>query len=137
MEKYKVAVASSDGKTVDTHFGHAQSFLIFEVDEQTDAFEDVEERDVRAACNSQASCGGRIEEGDSMDLAAKALEDVDYVLVAKIGPHAIRALARYNVTAYDIVLPIDEAIKKINEFRLKIKARRNKDREVLQNGKNS
>ena len=32
MEKYKVAVASSDGKTVDTHFGHAQSFLIFEVD---------------------------------------------------------------------------------------------------------
>ncbi|MCI6798648.1 MAG: NifB/NifX family molybdenum-iron cluster-binding protein, partial [Spirochaetia bacterium] len=77
MEKYKVAVASSDGKTVDTHFGHAQSFLIFEVDEQTGAFEDVEERDVRAACNSQASCGGRIEEGDSMDLAAKALEDVD------------------------------------------------------------
>ena len=46
MEKYKVAVASSDGKTVDTHFGHAQSFLIFEVDEQTGAFEDVEERDV-------------------------------------------------------------------------------------------
>lgn len=137
MEKYKVAVASSDGKTVDTHFGHAQSFLIFEVDEQTGAFEDVEERDVRAACNSQASCGGRIEEGDSMDLAAKALEDVDYVLVAKIGPHAIRALARYDITAYDIVLPIDEASKKINEFRLKIKARRNKNREVLQNGKNS
>lgn len=54
MEKYKVAVASSDGKTVDTHFGHAQSFLIFEVDEQTGAFEDVEERDVRAACNSRA-----------------------------------------------------------------------------------
>lgn len=134
MEKYKVAVASSDGKTVDTHFGHAQSFLIFEVDEQTGAFEDVEERDVRAACNSQASCGGRIEEGDSMDLAAKAL---DYVLVAKIGPHAIRALARYDITAYDIVLPIDEAIKKINEFRLKIKARRNKNKEVLQNGKDS
>lgn len=61
MEKYKVAVASSDGKIVDTHFGHAQSFLIFEVDEQTGAFEDVEERDVRAACNSQASCGGRID----------------------------------------------------------------------------
>ncbi|MGN0739145.1 MAG: NifB/NifX family molybdenum-iron cluster-binding protein [Treponema sp.] len=134
MEKYKVAVATSDLKTVDTHFGHAQHFLIFEVDEETGAFEDVEERDVSAACASSASCGGRVQDGDFMDLTARALEDVDYVLVAKIGPHAIRALARYDVTAYDIVLPIDEAISKINEFRRKIKARRNKKTEVKQNG---
>ena len=31
--KYKVAVATSDGKTVDSHFGHVSNFLIFEVDE--------------------------------------------------------------------------------------------------------
>ena len=34
-EKYKVAVATSDGITVDSHFGHVQSFLIFEVDEES------------------------------------------------------------------------------------------------------
>ena len=136
-DKYKVAVATSDGKTVDSHFGHVSNFLIFEVDEESGKFEDVEERDVRAAC-SGGSCGGVQNESDSpcgghngavstsspMDEIAKVLSDVDYVLVARIGPHAIRALAKYDVTAYDIVLPIDEAISKINEFRKKIKERK-------------
>ena len=141
--KYKVAVATSDGKTVDSHFGHVTNFLIFEVDEETGAFEDIEDRDVQAACSggscagtqaaessgcgSGAGCGGHNGAGEgasAMDLIAKALSDVDYVLVARIGPHAVRALAKYNVTAYDIVLPIDEAIAKINEFRIKIKERK-------------
>ncbi|MBQ9283130.1 MAG: hypothetical protein IJ207_13205 [Treponema sp.] len=144
--KYKVAVATSDGKTVDSHFGHVSNFLIFEVDEETGKFEDIEDRDVKAACSggscagtqsaeessgcgSGAGCGGHNGAGhgdSSMDLIAKALSDVDYVLVARIGPHAVRALAKYEVTAYDIVLPIDEAIAKINEFRLKIKERKAK-----------
>lgn len=140
-EKYKVAVATSDGITVDSHFGHVQSFLIFEVDEDSGKAEDIGERDVRAACSdgecggSQsagaegAGCGGHNGAGEGhsqMDEIAKALSDVDYVLVARIGPHAIRALARYNVTAYDIVLPINEAIAKINEYRRKIKERKQK-----------
>lgn len=138
-EKYKVAVATSDGKTVDSHFGHVQSFLIFEVDEESGKAEDIGERDVTAACSggfcggvqsgSDSGCGGHNGAGEGhsqMDEIAKALSDVDYVLVARIGPHAIRALAKYNVTAYDIVLPIEEAIAKINEYRIKIKERRNK-----------
>ena len=138
-EKYKVAVATSDGKTVDSHFGHVQSFLIFEVDEESGKAEDIGERDVTAACSggfcggvqsgSDSGCGGHNGAGEGhsqMDEIAKALSDVDYVLVARIGPHAIRALAKYNVTAYDIVLPIEEAIAKINEYRIKIKERKNK-----------
>ena len=145
MAKYQVAVATSDGKTVDTHFGHALSFTIFAVDEDTGAFEDVEERaidtagcaggecggtvapSVQEGCGSGAGCGGRNgagAEGSVMDAIAEQLDGVDYVLVARIGPHAIRALAKRNITAYDIVLPIDEAIGKINEFRKKISARK-------------
>ena len=132
-EKYKVAVASSDGKTVDSHFGHAQSFLILEVDEESGSFEDVEERAVTAGCAGEdcgavkgsSACGNSPHEAASpLDAVAASLKDVDYVLVAKIGPHAIRALTRFDITAYDIVLPIDEAINKINEFRKKIKARK-------------
>ncbi len=134
-DKYKVAVATSDGKTVDTHFGHAQSFLIFEVDEESGCFDDIEERSVDAGCSGSscsvgkdsASCGsfGNVQETVSpLDMVAASLKDVDYVLVAKIGPHAIRSLARFNITAYDIVLPIHDAIQKINEFRKKIKARK-------------
>lgn len=144
---YRIAVATSDGKQVDTHFGHASSFLILEVDEDTGSYEDVEERAVNAACGG-GTCGsagdgsagdgsaenggvssGRSNSGDGaghdvMNSIAATLQDADYVLCAKIGPHAVRALARYNIAAYDIMLPIDEAVKKIHLFRQKIKARR-------------
>lgn len=130
-DTYKVAVATSDGKNVDSHFGHVSSFLILEVDGESGHFEDIEDRSVAAACSAGerggVSCGGRngVGEGKSaMDAIAEILEDVDYVLTARIGPHAIRALAKYNITAYDIVLPIDEAVKKISEFRQKIAERR-------------
>ncbi len=137
--KYKIAVASSDGKNVDSHFGHVDSFWIFEVNEETGSFEDIEERSITPACSGGAcsgtqnskdsGCGGRNGEGEHaspMDEIAAALSDVDYVLVARIGPHAIRALAKYKITAYDIVLPIDEAIGKINDFRKKISERKSK-----------
>lgn len=122
--KYKIAVATSDGKMVDTHFGHASRFLILDVDEDTDSFEDVEERNIAAAC-AGGNCASVVPEhsggaSDSMDAAARALCDVDYVLVARIGPHALQALARYNVTAFDIVLSVSEAVKKINIYRKKI-----------------
>lgn len=139
--KYKVAVATSDGKTVDSHFGHASAFVIYEVEETDGSFTDIEEREVRAAC-SGGECGAQTQEAEGgcasgggcsnpvtqapspMDLIAQQLSDVDYVLVARIGPHAIRALAKYNVSAYDIVLPIDEAIAKINGYRKKITERK-------------
>jgi predicted Fe-Mo cluster-binding NifX family protein len=43
-----IAVASKDGKEVDQHFGHAERFLIFEV--EGDRVELVEERQVERYC---------------------------------------------------------------------------------------
>lgn len=113
---YKIAVASSDGKYVDTHFGHAESFLIYEVNEKDDSYELVEERQSFAACGAQTECNTDSVD-DPMDEAAKRLSDVQYLLVSRIGPHAIKALNRYQVTAFSIVLPIDEAIQKITAYR--------------------
>ena len=123
-DKYKVAVGSSDGETVDTHFGHAESFIVFEVDEETGSFEESEIRNVTAGC-AGGECGaeGKVSEEAPLEAVAASLSDVDYVLVARIGPHAVRALAKHNVTAFDIVLPIGEAISKLTEFRKKMKAR--------------
>lgn len=151
-EKYRVAVATSDGVTVDSHFGHVDSFEIFEVDEETGAFDDVGPRSVAAACSGgacggtvpaaanasdSAGCGGRNGsggEGSRMDEIAGALSDVDYVLVARIGPHAVRALARRNIAAYDIVLPVGEAVAKINEFRRKIRERKSRSSAQVREG---
>jgi nitrogen fixation protein NifB len=58
-----------------------------------------------------------------MYAAAKNLADLDYVLCEQLGPQAIQSLARFNVRAFDIALPISEAIAKINIYRNKIAER--------------
>ena len=42
---YRIAIASSDGINVDTHFGHAFSFIIADVNEHTGEVTEVGERD--------------------------------------------------------------------------------------------
>jgi predicted Fe-Mo cluster-binding NifX family protein len=98
---------------VDSHFGHATEFTVYEVDEDSGEYEETGSRTTQAFCGD--SCGSS---------SVEALSDVEYVLAAKIGPHAIRALAQFGVSAFDIALPVDEAIAKINAYRKKISARK-------------
>ena len=121
MAKYKVAVATNDEVNVNVHFGHAAAFDIYEVNDASGKFEKIEVRVKPEHCDG--SCGSRDEEHLSMLSAAKNLSDLDYVLCEQVGPQAIRALARYNVRAFDIALPIGEAIAKINLYRNKIAQR--------------
>ena len=123
MANYKVAAASSDGQMIDSHFGHADHFYIYEVDEETGNFTEIENRDVNAACGG-GECGGVANkkvapDSDPMDTMTEKLSDVEYVLCARIGPHAIHALSKRGIRAYDIVLSVEEAIAKINAFRKK------------------
>ena len=124
MAKYKVAVATNDGVNVNVHFGHAAAFDIYEVDDVSGKFEKVEVRIKPEHCDG--SCGEREVEHSSMFAAAKNLADLDYVLCAQLGPQAIQSLARFNVRAFDIALPIAEAIAKINIYRNKIAERASK-----------
>ena len=103
MAKYRVAVATNDGENINVHFGHAAAFDVYEVDEDSGKFENVER--------------------SSMFSAAKNLADLDYVLCSQLGPQAVQALTRFNVRAFDIALPIAEAIAKINVYRKKIAER--------------
>jgi len=108
---YKIAVATSDGKTVDTHFGHAEDFTIFTV-EDDGSWTETERR------KAVPSCGGECEK-DSIEHAVESLKDVTYVLAARIGPNAVRILARHGITAFDVVMSVAEAIDKINIYRTK------------------
>ena len=82
---YLIAVATSDGEIIDTHFGHADSFLILEVDEDG-YYEEIEERVVRPACGGGDDCKRCA--GSLMNDIAQELKDVDFVLGARSGPHA-------------------------------------------------
>ena len=111
---YKIAVATSDGHTVDTHFGHASDFTIIEVADDG-SFSEVERRDAFAACDGTCS-------DDAMERAAVNLADCEFVLAAKIGPHAINALARHGITPLDCVIAVDEAVVKIHAYRQRTRA---------------
>ena len=51
MDRYKIAVATSDGIVVNQHFGHADKFYIYEI--QDDIFTKVEVRQTAPACISR------------------------------------------------------------------------------------
>lgn len=126
MAKYKVAVATNDGVNVNVHFGHAAAFDIYEVDEASGKYEKVEVRLKPEHCDGSCgdgTCGQREVQHSSMFAAAKNLADLDYVLCEQLGPQAIQSLASFNVRAFDIALPISEAIAKINIYRNKIAER--------------
>lgn len=129
MAKYKVAVATNDGVNVNVHFGHAAAFDIYEVDDVSGEFEKIEVRVKPEHCDGSCgdgACGRQEVEHSSMFAAAKNLADLDYVLCQQLGPQAIQSLARFNVRAFDIALPIAEAIGKINIYRKKIAERLSK-----------
>ena len=126
MAKYKVAIATNDGVNVNVHFGHAAAFVIYEVDEASGKYEKTEVRLKPEHCDGSCgdgTCGQREVQHSSMYAAAKNLADLDYVLCEQLGPQAIQSLARFNVRAFDIALPISEAIAKINIYRNKIAER--------------
>ena len=126
MPKYKVAVATNDVVNVNVHFGHAAAFDVYEVDDASGKFEKVEVRVKPEHCDGSCgdgTCGQRDLEHSSMFSAAQNLADLDYVLCSQLGPQAIQSLARFNVRAFDIALPIAEAIAKINLYRNKIAER--------------
>ena len=83
----KIAVATSNGVTIDVHFGQATSFHIFDVAEDG-SYALVEQRGIFP--RSQ----GVSEGGNHADVTIEQLADVDVVLVNRIGPGPTRNLER-------------------------------------------
>lgn len=114
---YKIAVASSDGKVVNQHFGRADKFYIVEVlDDQSFAYR--ETREFGAVC-----AGGEHDE-NTLEKTASALSDCRYVLVSQIGPGAEYALSKQDITVFSISHFIDEAVKKIIHYNSQVKVKK-------------
>ncbi len=111
---YKIAVASTDGKVVNQHFGRAEKFYILEVNDENE-FYYIEERE------NTASCIGGTHSDEGLALTVKRLSDCRYVLVSQIGPGAEYALNKKGVTAFAISHYVDEAVKKLIHFNSEIK----------------
>ena len=105
--KYKVAVASSDGKIVNRHFGRADKFYIYEIANKTFSF--IEERNTKAICN-----GGSHDEAD-FDSTIELLKDCKLVVVSQIGYAAEKYIAERGLMALEIPGFIDEVLEKLSK----------------------
>ncbi len=103
---FKVAVASSDGKYVNQHFGKAQNFLIFEYKEDGD-YEFLELRE------TPPRCGGSEEvKKKSLDM----LSDCKFLLVTQIGPGATNKLMAQGTKPLVKPMFIEDALKELSDL---------------------
>ncbi len=102
----RIAVASSDGKNVNVHFGMVREFLIFDV--AGDSMELVETRSSLPWCGENAEAQF---DDDAIGKAASTLSDCEAVLIAKIGDCAYDDLMDNGVFPYESSDSIDEAVK--------------------------
>lgn len=104
----RVAVASSDGKVVNQHFGHAQQFMIFDLDKNGN-FEFVETR------KNEPSCSGGDHTSDALECTLDVIKDSKFVLVSQIGPGASQFLISKGIQPIMIPLFITDALEKLKK----------------------
>jgi len=97
-----VAVATTDGTTINEHFGRALEFSVYEVNA------DGTYTQVRKIAVSERQGG---DSHESLEDTVKALEGVETVLAVQIGPRAIKALQEKGILGFAIGGPIDKALK--------------------------
>ncbi|NLI91171.1 MAG: dinitrogenase iron-molybdenum cofactor biosynthesis protein [Peptococcaceae bacterium] len=103
--KYKTAVASSDGKFVNQHFGGSKQFLIFEIGEDGYRFLEIREND------PPCSWGEHTE--TAMQKTIELLSDCMCVIVSQIGPGAEDKLKSKGILPLVIPNFIDEALQEL------------------------
>ncbi|AHV97771.1 NifB/NifX family molybdenum-iron cluster-binding protein [Paenibacillus sabinae] len=105
----KVAVGSSDGYSVNQHFGQCDRFIIYEIDEEG-LYVQSENRKI----GSPASLNGH--EQNRLNAVAESLADCSYVLVGRIGPGAAGVLHKQGITALAVEAPIEQALGRLLTF---------------------
>ncbi len=101
----KVAVATSDGFTVNEHFGHAKFFRVYLLGDN--GYDFLEVRDAVAVC--QHSLG---HDTTRFDKIIELLSDCDALLVQRIGEGAAAYLIAKNVRVFEVSGSIDAVLKK-------------------------
>jgi len=108
IKTYRIAAATTDGKTINEHFGKAADFLIYEIGKEGFTF--IEKRSV-----TPLSCGSGHTE-DSILLTIDALKDCTAVIAVKVGGAVKRALEINGISVFERAEPIDNALSKLAAY---------------------
>ncbi|MBP5419109.1 MAG: hypothetical protein J6Y72_04805 [Bacteroidales bacterium] len=105
---FRVALASTDGYTIDVHYGRATDFYIYQY--LTDEWIFVEKRQLAAVCL------GGAHESDAMMLRAHQLNDCQYVVASRIGVGAQASLRQEGIIPIALPGDIMEMLDKIYTY---------------------
>lgn len=106
----RVAVASSNGTTINEHFGKARSFTIYRlVDEK---WQHMEERPNLPPCN------GQCHSNELLNQTASLLSDCQGVIVNQIGTGAMDTLLYRNILPFALSGSIEDALATVRESKL-------------------
>lgn len=110
----KMAVASSDGKVINQHFGKARRFIIIESDGE--GIKVLEVRENAPACGT-LEYGGH--EDDALDRSISLIGDCDAVLCSRVGGGAAEALLSRGIEPVEAPGFIEENVLAYAKYRLK------------------
>lgn len=121
---YLLAVASTDGSVIDTTFGAAQSFRIYEAEGTRFEFRGIREipleeggGDAGSACGPGSGCGHGGGGGcGATSGKVEHLSDVRTILATKVGFQAQKQLEKKAISTFDLEADVDEALKKITAY---------------------
>jgi predicted Fe-Mo cluster-binding NifX family protein len=100
----KIAFASYEGTAVDSHFGMADMFYIYEISGRNYSL--IEKRRYSRGAH-------RCHDESNFEKAYEALKDCDAVFAAKIGQSAADFLIKKNLRVFQIEAQIEEILKEI------------------------
>lgn len=109
QSKYKVAIASTDGETVNTHYGKAEIFYIYSVDDEV-GYDFLEIRKVTPVCQDGSH------NIKAMEQRALLFTDCRYVVASRIGSGAVQSLSSAKITSMELPGSIDDAILKVWKY---------------------
>lgn len=108
-EKYLIAVASSDGIVVNSHFGRASKFYVYEVSNGDDV-KLVEQREVVPVCEGGNHDNDRLKEN------LLVFNDCKYMLVSRIGIGAASVAEGLGIKVYENSGVIEESISRLVKY---------------------
>jgi len=105
---FRIAVASTDGKTINEHFGKAASFLIYDIGKEAPVL--IENRNV-----PPLSCETEHTEGN-MAPRIEALRDCTAIVTVKIGVPVKRIFELNGISVFEKTDSIDNALSKLAAY---------------------
>ncbi len=110
----KMAIATSDDKVINQHFGKARRFVIIESDGEE--IKVLEVRENRPACGS-LEYGGHAD--DVLEKSVSLINDCDAVLCSRIGGGAAEELQKRGIEPVEAPGFIEENVLAYARYRLK------------------